>query len=101
LDKIDNWSSRGAIARLIRNIAAIHIHFDVDALDASEVVSMWLTAPGGPTRTELAAALQVTMNYPKISAFGIADINPEKDKDGQTVQAALAILNEGITGTAG
>ena len=36
-----------------------------------------LTEPNGPMRTELAAALEIIMAYPKVAAFGIADTNPD------------------------
>jgi arginase family enzyme len=62
---------------------------------------MWLTAPDGPMSTELAAALKILMAYPKVAAFGIADINPEKDAEGQMVQAALTVIKGGIAGVAG
>jgi hypothetical protein len=41
------------------------------------------------------------MAYPKIAAFGIADINPERDVDGQMVLATLEVIKGGITGAAG
>jgi arginase len=92
---------RAAMERLSGTVDRIYVHFDVDALDESEVASMWLTAPDGPTSTELAAALKIIMAYPKVAAFGIADINPEKDVEGQMVQAALAVMKGGIAGVAG
>jgi len=91
---------RAAMERLSSIVDRIYVHFDVDALDESEVASMWLTAPDGPTSTELAAALEILMAYPKVAAFGIADINPERDVDGQMVQAALAVMKGGIAGVA-
>ncbi len=87
---------RAAMERLARGVDCIYVHFDADALDESEVASMWLTAPGGPTRTELAAALQIIMDFPQVAALGIADINPERDVDGQMVQAALAVIRGGL-----
>jgi arginase len=92
---------RAAMERLSRTIDLIYIHFDVDALDSSEVAPMWLTALDGPTARELAAAMRIVMAYPKIAAFGIADINPERDADGQMVQAALAVVKESIAGIDG
>jgi len=62
---------------------------------------MRLTEPNGPKRKELAAALEIIMAYPKIAAFGIVDINPERDVDGQMVLAALEVIKGGITGAAG
>jgi arginase len=90
-----------AMNRLSSTVDLIYVHFDADALDQSEVASMRLTEPNGPMRTELAAALEIIMAYPKIEAFGIADINPEGDVDGQMVRAALAVITGGIAGVAG
>lgn len=92
---------RSAMERLSTRVDRIYVHFDVDALDQAEVASMWLSAPNGPTRTELAAALRLIMASPKVAAFGVADINPERDGDGQMVQAALAVIKGGIAGLAG
>ena len=92
---------RAAMERLSRAADLIYVHFDVDALDESEVASMWLTAPDGPMSTELAAALKILMAYPKVAAFGTADINPEKDADGKMVQAALTVIKGAIEGVAG
>ena len=36
------------------------------------------------------------MAYPKIAAFGVADINPERDVDGQMVEAAIAVVKGGV-----
>jgi arginase len=89
---------RAAMERLSGTADLIYVHLDVDALDESEVASMWLTAPNGPTRRELAAALTIIMSTPKVAAFGIADINPERDVDGEMIQAALAVIKGGIGG---
>ena len=71
----------------------------MDALDQSEVASTRLSEPNGPMRTELAAALEIIMAYPKVAAFGIADINPERE--GQMVQSTLAVIKGGVAGVAG
>ena len=89
---------RGAMERLSHNVDAIYVHFDVDALDSSEVASMWLTAPNGPTRTELGAAMKIVMAYPNVAALGVSDLNPERDEDGQMVQAALAVVKGACCG---
>jgi arginase len=91
---------RAAMNRLSRTVDLIYIHFDADALDQSEVAFMRLTEPNGPTRTELAAALEIIMASPEVAALGIADINPEGDVDGQMVHAALAVIKGGIAGVA-
>jgi arginase len=89
-----------AMNRLSSTVDLIYVHFDADALDQSEVASMRLTEPNGPMRTELAAALEIIMAYPKVAAFGIADINPDVDVDGQMVQAILSVIKGGIAGVA-
>ncbi len=92
---------RAALERLSGDVDLIYVHLDVDALDESEVASMWLTAPDGPTSGELGRALAVAMAAPKVAALGIADINPEHDHDGRMVQAALAVVKAAIQGLAG
>jgi len=91
---------RAAIDRLSGHVDLIYVHFDVDALDESEVASMWLTAPDGPTTGELAHALEIVMGTAKVAALGIADINPEGDFEGQMVRSALSVLKAGILGLA-
>jgi Arginase/agmatinase/formimionoglutamate hydrolase, arginase family len=90
-----------AMSRLSSTVDLIYMHFDVDALDESEVASMWLSEPNGPMGTELGAALEVIMAYPKVAAFGIADINPDEDAEGQMVQSALTVIKGGVAGVAG
>lgn len=91
---------RAALDRSSRRVDAIYVHLDVDALDETEVPSMWLTASNGPTLGELSAALEMVMAEPKVAAFGIADINPERDFEGQMIQTALSLLEAGIRGRA-
>ena len=98
--KRDCRQLRAAMNRLSSTVDLIYIHFDADALDQSEVASMRLTEPNGPMRTELAAALEIIMAYPKVAAFGIADINKDADVDGQMVQAILSVIKGGIAGVA-
>ena len=73
-----------AMNRLSSTVDLIYVHLDADALDQSE----------------LAAALEIIMAYPKVAAFGIADINPDVDVDGQMVQAILSVIKGGIAGVA-
>jgi arginase family enzyme len=54
--------------------------------------------PDGPSRTELAAAVKRIMAYPKIGAFGIADVNPERDVEGQIMQSAFAVIRGVVEG---
>jgi arginase len=96
----DQAGLAAVLARLSEDVDRLYVHLDVDALDESEVASMWLTAPGGPTTGELARALGTIMATPKVAAFGIADINPLRDLDGRMVGSALTLLIAGIEGLA-
>lgn len=98
--KADCARLRAALERLSGDVDLIYVHLDVDALDESEVASMWLTAPDGPTTSELARALGLVMTAPKVAAFGIADVNPEHDHEQRMVHAALTVLKAGILGLA-
>ncbi len=49
-------------------------------------------------RDPLAASLRVLMRNQKIVAFGIADINPERDVDGQIIASALAVIQGAAEG---
>ncbi|MGH8549380.1 MAG: arginase family protein [Methylococcales bacterium] len=92
---------RAAMRRLSDRVDLIYIHFDVDALDESEVASMWLSEPDGPMRTELAAALKIASAYPRVAAFGISDINPAEDVEGQMLESAMTVIQGAIEGLAG
>jgi arginase len=89
-----------AMKRLSEAVDLIYVHFDIDALDPSELANLRLTEPDGPTRTELAAAVKMIMAQPKAAAFGVSDINPERDVDGQIIQSAFAVIQGAISGRA-
>jgi arginase len=89
-----------AMKRLSGAVDLIYVHFDIDALDRSELALTRLAEPDGPSTAELTAAVKRIMNFPKIGAFGIADINPERDIDGKIVQSAIAVIRGGVEGLA-
>jgi arginase len=89
---------QAAMKRLSEAVDLIYVHFDVDALDPSELANLRLTEPDGPRRTELAAAVKMIMAHPKAAAFGVADINPERDVDGQIIQSAFTVIRGAIEG---
>ncbi|MGR9105401.1 MAG: arginase family protein, partial [Gammaproteobacteria bacterium] len=91
---------RSAMKRLSDSVDLIYLHFDIDALDASEAASGWISAPGGPSRSELANALRIASSYPKVVAFGVADLNPDEDVDGQMLEAALTVVRGAVSGFA-
>ncbi len=87
-----------AIDRLSNRVDYIYVHFDIDALDASELANSRLVAPDGPTKAEMAASLRLVMSNQKIVAFGVSDINPERDVEGQIIASALAVIQGAADG---
>jgi arginase len=98
--KADCARLRTALERLSRAVDRIYVHLDVDALDAAEVASMWLSAPDGPDVEELGRALRLVMATEKVAALGVSDMNPERDVDGQMMRAALTLIRNGVSGLA-
>jgi arginase len=79
--------------RLSENTDVIYIHVDMDALDPREVPGHPLAVPGGPTSSELAAALTEMFRYEKAAAFGVASTPyGERDKGGVSRQAAYNLI---------
>ncbi len=89
-----------AMDRLSDSVDSIYVHFDVDALDRSELALMRLSEPNGPMRDEMAKALEMIMAYSKVAAFGVSDFNPERDVEGQAFRAILAVFRGAIAGVA-
>ena len=90
---------RGQIARLAGLTDVIYVHIDMDVLDPSEVAGHPLTAPEGPTSRELAAALEVMFQHPKVGALGIASLPfGTNDKDQVSLKAAYRLIEGAVAG---
>lgn len=87
-----------AVEQLGSRVSDIYVHLDIDVLDPSELANLRFAEPGGPTRLEMANALMVIMKHPKVTAFGVSDINPRRDVDRQIISAALAVAEGGVRG---
>jgi arginase len=78
---------------------AIYIHVDMDVLDPSEVPGHPLTVPGGPTSSELGAAITDMFRYPKAAAFGVASTPyGNRDANGVCREAALKLILSAVQG---
>ena len=85
--------------RLSENTDAIYIHVDVDVLDPGEVPGHPLTVAGGPSSTELAAALTEMFKYEKAAALGVASTPfGDHDKTGVSRQAAYNLILGAVKG---
>ncbi len=87
------------VARLAALTDVIYVHVDMDVLDPSEVAGHPLTAPEGPTSRELAAALEVMFQHPKVGALGIASLPyGANDKDLVSLHAAYRLIDGAVAG---
>ncbi len=85
--------------RLSEATDAIYIHVDMDVLDPREVPGHPLTVPGGPTSSELAAALAEMFRYEKVAALGIASTPfGDRDKTGVSRHAAYNLILSALKG---
>jgi arginase len=85
--------------RLSDTTDVIYIHVDMDVLDPREVPGHPLTVAGGPSSTELAAALTEMFKYEKAAAFGVASTPfGDRDKTGVSQQAAYNLIFGAVKG---
>ena len=90
---------RDQIDRLGRLTDVIYVHIDMDVLDPAEVAGHPLTAPEGPTSRELAAALEVMFQHPKVGALGIASLPyGANDKNLTSLNAAYRLIEGAVAG---
>jgi len=83
------------IERLAIITDLIYVHVDLDVLDPSEVPGHGLTVEDGPTSTELADALEMMFEHPKVAAFGVASYPVGRDEDGRALRAVYNLV-EGV-----
>jgi arginase len=104
---VDDIRSRSAnlhrqMERLSRITDAIYVHVDMDVLDPAEVRGHPLAVRGGPTSTELAAALTEMFKYEKAAAVGVASTpSGERDRDGASRRAAYTLVLGALDGLKG
>jgi arginase len=76
----------------------IYLHVDMDVLDPKEVAGHSLTVPGGPTSSELAAALEVMFKYPKAVSLGVASYPSQRDPNKISLKAAYTMIEGAVKG---
>jgi hypothetical protein len=88
--------------RLGRLTDEIYVHIDMDVLDPAEVRGHSLSVAGGPTSTELAAAVERMFRHPKAQAIGIASLPfGPRDPDGVSLKAAYRLIEAALAGYSG
>jgi arginase len=85
--------------RLSEITDAIYIHVDMDVLDPAEVPGHPLAVPGGPTSSELAAAIAEMFRYEKAAALGVASTPyGTRDANGVSREAAFKAILAAVEG---
>ena len=85
----DDLGSR--VASLDPQIDGIYLHLDLDVLDPREAVANQWAPSGGLAIETLKQAVKSLQRCTRIKAFGIASYDPEVDRDGRALDAALSV----------
>ncbi len=84
---------------LADRVDVIYVHIDMDVLDPAEVPGHDLAVADGPSSKDLAEALSLMFENPRIVALGIASTPSfNLDPDGVSRQAALNLIEGAIRG---
>lgn len=75
----------------------VYVHVDIDVLDPAEAPGVDFPAAGGFRVATLSDALRRCAGMGTMAALALTAVNPEKDVDGRTVQAALAVIEAAFT----
>ena len=76
---------------LTREINQIYLHVDLDVLDPKEATANLWTPPNGITRDCLLECIAEIRKQTRVVALGVGSYDPEVDRDGRALAAALAV----------
>ena len=76
---------------LTREINQIYLHVDLDVLDPKEATANQWTPPNGITRDCLLECIAEIRKQTRVVALGVGSYDPEVDRDGRALAAALAV----------
>lgn len=82
---------RKSLSTLAREIKSVYVHVDLDVLDPQVATSNQWTPPDGISLEALIQAIQEIKVHANIAALGIASYDPEVDRDGRALAAAVAV----------
>ncbi len=74
----------------------LYLHVDIDVLDPAAAPGVDYPVAGGMRLEALTRVVERTIGLGNIAALAITAVNPEKDIDGRTVSAALAVIEAAL-----
>jgi arginase len=84
----------GAAERHFRGVAGVYLHLDIDALDLEDAPGVNYPTPGGLSAEAASSAGRAIRRAAPLVALTLAAIDPEKDRDGKTVETGVRLLVE-------
>lgn len=81
--------------KVLENVDAFYLHFDIDSLDLSEAPGVNYPAPNGLTSDEAIRMVRELRAVKPMIAMSLTAIDPTKDASGKTVRTGLKVL-EGV-----
>lgn len=82
---------------LAKNVESVYVHVDLDVLDPSVATSNQWATPGGIILETLIQAIQEAKAHAQIAALGIASYDPEVDRNGKALAAAVTVTEAALT----
>ena len=73
-------------------LAQLYLHVDVDLLDPTVAPGVSYPVARGRSLAQLQALVRQAIELGNVAALSITAVNPEKDIDGRTVQAAIDVI---------
>jgi arginase len=87
----------GAWLSAPRDFEQVYLHVDLDVLDSSVAIANQWAPAGGITVECLRDAILETRKHARIAALGIASYDPEADRDGRALAAAVTVVEAAMT----
>jgi arginase len=90
---------RSRVASLAQRVDGVYLHLDLDVLDPDEAIANQWTPAGGLSVETVKQVMKSIQENTRIKGLGIGSSDPELDRDGRALGAAMSIA-ESLLGTA-
>jgi arginase len=80
-----------ATLRILGNVQAIHVSFDMDALDPDVAPGVGTPVPGGLTYREAHLLMEMLADDGRVRSLDLVEVNPILDSRNRTAQVAVGM----------